>query len=189
MEKKRWEHYLGIVLPRPPAHNGDLGRQRDKLHRGHRKAENSLAVQLRTKKKVRSIPSRPHGSRCDLSGAPDWLAAARPLNCHHLCPKNRYHRPQIIWRGWNTAIPKAIINRKSSPSGSEIGYESGTFGSIFAGKRASGSSRGEGDRGRRCRGGPRLGSRNWDVGSIMICGGVKEASNRKKRAGKHQNQE
>lgn len=83
--KERWEHQLGIVPPRTPAHNGDLGRQRDKLHRGLGKAESSLAS---IKNRVRSIPSRPQGPRCDLSGAPEWLAASRPLKCQYLCPNN-----------------------------------------------------------------------------------------------------
>ena len=34
--RERWEHYLSTVPPakRTPAHDGDLGRQRDKLHQG-----------------------------------------------------------------------------------------------------------------------------------------------------------
>lgn len=50
--RERWEHYLSIVPPadRTPAHDGDLGRRRDKLHQGVRKAKRSLAFQLRTEK-------------------------------------------------------------------------------------------------------------------------------------------
>ena len=46
--RKRWEHYLSPVpsTKRVPA----LGRQQDILHRGFRKAESSLALQLRTEK-------------------------------------------------------------------------------------------------------------------------------------------
>lgn len=43
---KQWEHYLSTVFmpKRTPAHDGDLGRRRDKLQQGLRKAESSLAI-------------------------------------------------------------------------------------------------------------------------------------------------
>lgn len=50
--KNRWEHYLSTV-PRSkkiPAYEGELGHQRNKLHKGLRKAESSLPIQLRTEK-------------------------------------------------------------------------------------------------------------------------------------------
>ena len=50
--KERWEAHLKTVpsTKKTPAHDGELGRQRDKLHHGLRKAESSLAIQLRTEK-------------------------------------------------------------------------------------------------------------------------------------------
>ena len=50
--KERWEAYLNTVpsTKKTPAHNGELRRQRDKLHQRLRKAESSLAIQLRTEK-------------------------------------------------------------------------------------------------------------------------------------------
>ena len=54
MEKweKSWKHHLDTVSrsKRTPAHNEVFGHQRDKLHQGLRKAESSLAIQLRTEK-------------------------------------------------------------------------------------------------------------------------------------------
>ena len=48
---ERWNQYVDTIpmAHRTPAYIGELG-QRDMLHRGLRKAENSLAIQLRTKK-------------------------------------------------------------------------------------------------------------------------------------------
>lgn len=50
--KERWEHYLSTVPPakRTPAHDGDLGRERDKIHQGLRKAQSSVAIQLRAER-------------------------------------------------------------------------------------------------------------------------------------------
>lgn len=45
-----------------------------------------------------------------------------------------------------------FINRKRFSSSSEMGYKGGMLGSIFASKGVNGPSKGEGDRGRRCRG-------------------------------------
>lgn len=57
----------------------------------------------------------------------------------------------------------------------------GLLGLIFASKRTNKSSIRERDRGRRRRGDHRLGSRNRDVWSRMIDGGVKEASDSRDR--------
>ena len=50
--EEQWEAYLNTVPPtkKTPAHEGKLGQQRNMLYQGLRKAESSLAVQLRTEK-------------------------------------------------------------------------------------------------------------------------------------------
>ena len=50
--KGRWEAYLSTIpsTKKTPAYDGELGRQRDKLHHNLRKAESSLAIRLRTEK-------------------------------------------------------------------------------------------------------------------------------------------
>ena len=50
--EKRWEHYLSTIPEsrKTPAHKESLGRQRNKLHQRLRRAEGSLAIQLRTEK-------------------------------------------------------------------------------------------------------------------------------------------
>lgn len=50
--RERWEHYLPTVPPakRTPAHDGELGRRREKLHEGLHEIGSLLAIQLRTGK-------------------------------------------------------------------------------------------------------------------------------------------
>ena len=50
--EKRWNHYLDSIpiARKTPAHDCKLGPPRDKLHQGLRKAESSVAIQLRTEK-------------------------------------------------------------------------------------------------------------------------------------------
>ena len=64
--KERWKEYLDTATStnKTPAHHQDLGRPRDKLHQGLRKAESPLAIQLRTEKvgfaaflHVRGVPN------------------------------------------------------------------------------------------------------------------------------------
>lgn len=82
-------------------------------------------------------------------------------------------------KGTGTQRYQEILSTgKGLRAGSETGYEGATFGSrfFFRWQRSKiGPSRGKGDRGRRCQGGPSIRKlEQGDVGSRMIAGEVKE---------------
>ena len=78
--KEHWENHLftAPLSERTPAHNGELGRQRERPHQGLRKAESSLANQLHTEKiRFAAISSCHQSSRGDFPGVSVRLVMRR----------------------------------------------------------------------------------------------------------------
>ena len=96
--KERWEAHLKTVpsTKKTPAHDGELGRQRDKLHQGLRKAESSLAIQLRTEKV--GFAAFLHARRVPGVITPASRCGWRKKNPKHViifCPDRAHHRCRL----------------------------------------------------------------------------------------------
>ena len=133
--KKRWKNHLDTVprSKRTPAHDEILGSQRDKLHQDLRKAESSLAIQLRTGKigfgallHARRVPD------IISPGLSMWMAASEPQT-HNCFLSGPCRQPsKAIRSGGDRSIRWDYVNRKRAPGGGSMGYERRYSGSILA---------------------------------------------------------
>ena len=101
--KQKWEerlnHYLDSIpiARKTPAHVRKLGLSRDKLHQGLRKAESSLAIQLRNREsRVCSFSPCPEGPRCAFPGVSVRLATPRSEARYRVLSNPRFDPAQVV---------------------------------------------------------------------------------------------
>ena len=121
--EKRREHYLSTIPEsrKMPAHKESLGRQQDQIHQGPRKAESSLAIQLRYREnRICTIsPCTQVSPRWSQQHASWGRRRQDPKHVVIYCPEPTYSGRKLYEMGGNRQVRMRICQLgKRVPGGS-----------------------------------------------------------------------